>query len=50
MNPDKNLIDKKGSEIKKVDVVETPIPPQHMDPSKKPVNENKNPNKKKVTK
>ena len=50
MNADKNLIDNKGSDIKKVDVVETPTPPQHMDPSKMPVKENEKPHKKKVTK
>ena len=44
MNPDKNAIDIKGKkeiDVKKsADVVETPTPPQDMDPSKKPKKEN----------
>lgn len=43
MNPDKKQADnsdKKQSETQeKVDAVETPPPPQHMDPSKKPATE-----------
>lgn len=39
MNSDKNLVDKKGSDLKKADAVETPPPPQHMDPSEIPETE-----------
>jgi hypothetical protein len=42
MKPDKNLVDKKGADIKKSDLVETPTPPQHMNPSEKPVKESVN--------
>ncbi len=37
MNRDKKNIDKKDSDVKKsADAVETPTPPQQMDPSKNP--------------
>lgn len=39
MNSDKNTDKKEGSPKKFVDAVETPPPPQHMDPSKKPAKE-----------
>lgn len=43
MKPDKNTDDKnvkKETDVKKtVDDVETPVPPQHMDPSEKPEKE-----------
>lgn len=44
MNPDKKKspTDKEPSKSKKdVDLVETPPPPQHMDPSKKPAEDKK---------
>jgi hypothetical protein len=37
MNPDK----KESNPRKSPDAVETPVPPQHMDPSKKPMTEKK---------
>jgi hypothetical protein len=39
MKPGKNAVDKNKKETavkKSVDAVETPTPPQHMDPSEKP--------------
>lgn len=40
MNSDKNKSDKERPVKKSSGTVETPSPPQHMDPSKKPVKEN----------
>lgn len=49
MNPDKKTIDKKESAPKKSpDAVETPLPPQHMDPSKKPAKEKTGEKKSKI--
>lgn len=54
MTADKKITEEKDDKKKvngknSADAVETPTPPQHMDPSKKPLKENKRPRKKRIT-